>query len=214
MKGIKNNKMDITKSIITNVLQSVYQPFWFSVLFAVFFMFFYLMAYMNQQPVEGAVNAFRVWRKTFFSNLKFRKMFILVFVTMLVLFKTLLNRNMWANPLTNVMGGWWIWKTDSKGKVSLTTECIENFIMLMPFMISLLWTFEEKFCGKELSFKKILWNSIKIPFLFSITIEFLQLFLRLGTFQVADLCYNTTGGTLAGIIYYLCAKLKRLNHRN
>lgn len=31
----------------------------------------------------------------------------------------------------------------------------------------------------------------KAAFLFSLTIEFLQLFLRLGTFQLSDLCYNT-----------------------
>ena len=42
------------------------------------------------------------------------------------------------------------------------------------------------------------WN---IAFLFSLTIEFLQLFLRLGTFQLSDLCYNTFGGAIGGVSY-------------
>ena len=44
----------------------------------------------------------------------------------MILFRTLLNRNMWMNPLSDVMGGWWIWEKQSDGTVTLTTECFEN----------------------------------------------------------------------------------------
>lgn len=37
----------------------------------------------------------------------------------------------------------------------------------------------------------------------SLTIELLQLFLRLGTFQISDLFFNTIGGLAGGIIYFL-----------
>ena len=48
----------------------------------------------------------------------------------------------------------------------------------------------------------------KTAFLFSLAIEFLQLFLRLGTFQLSDLFYNTLGGVLGGMIYWICWKIR------
>lgn len=36
------------------------------------------------------------------------------------------------NPLSKVMGGWGIWETVN-GEQKLTTECIENVIMMVPF---------------------------------------------------------------------------------
>lgn len=32
---------------------------------------------------------------------------------------------------------------------------------------------------------------------------------RLGTVQLSDIFYNTLGGTIGGLIYYLCTKLQR-----
>ena len=52
------------------------------------------------------------------------------------------------------------------------------------------------------------WTGIKFSFLFSISIEFLQLFLRLGTFQLSDIVYNTLGGLLGGLIYFIAYKIK------
>ena len=59
------------------------------------------------------------------------------------------------------------------------------------------------------SWKRILWYSGKIAFIFSISIEMLQLFLRLGTFQLSDLFYNTVGGVLGGLMYYTVMKVRR-----
>ena len=125
-----------------------------------------------------------------------------IFVTSMILFRTLLNRNLWLNPLSDVMGGWGIWETVN-GEQKLTTECIENVIMMVPFSAVVMWTFGEKIGN---SWKKILCNSGKIAFIFSISIEMLQLLLRLGTFQLSDIFYNTVGGVLGGLIY--CAAMK------
>ena len=54
--------------------------------------------------------------------------------------------------------------------------------------------------------KKILWQSGKTAFIFSVSIEMLQLLLRLGTFQLSDIFYNTVGGVLGGLMY--CAVMK------
>ena len=56
---------------------------------------------------------------------------------------SLLNRQLWMNPLSDVMGGWGIWETVN-GEQKLTTECIENVIMMVPFSAVVMWTFGEK----------------------------------------------------------------------
>lgn len=119
---------------------------------------------------------------------------------------------MWMNPLSNVMGGWWIWSTQVDGTVTLTTECFENIALMLPFTFLLMWTAKEKLLkekGRQICFTSILWYSTKAAFLFSLTIEFLQLFLRLGTFQISDLCYNTLGGAIGGVLYWMGWKIKK-----
>ena len=61
---------------------------------------------------------------------------------------------------------------------------------------------------QKMTIGSVLWNSTKITFLFSFTIEMLQLFLRLGTWQLSDLFYNTLGGVVGGLIYYIGYKIK------
>ena len=76
-------------------------------------------------------------------------------------------------------------------------------IMMVPFSAVVLWTFGEKIGN---GWKKILWQSGKIAFIFSISIEMLQLLLRLGTFQLSDIFYNTVGGMIGGLMY--CSVMK------
>ena len=63
----------------------------------------------------------------------------------------------------------------------------------MPYIVLMFWNFEEKIFGKKVYIGKIILKSI----------ELLQLFLRLGTFQISDLFFNTIGGLAGGIIYFL-----------
>jgi len=110
----------------------------------------------------------------------------------MILFRTLLNRNLWMNPLSNVMGGWGIWETVN-GERQLTTECIEDVILMMPFTGMVMWTFDVE--------KIVVRKSTKLGLIFSVSIEMLQLLLRLGTFQISDIVYNTLGGMLGGVVY-------------
>ena len=130
--------------------------------------------------------------------------YILFFYITMVLFKTLINRDMWMNPLCDVWGVWGIYRYNTvTGQRILTSECIENFFLLMPYIVLMFWNFEEKIFGKKVYIGKIILKSIQIAFLSSLTIELLQLFLRLGTFQISDLFFNTIGGLAGGIIYFL-----------
>lgn len=82
-----------------------------------------------------------------------------------------LKDNLWLNPLSDVMGGWGIWETVN-GEQKLTTECIENIIMMVPFSSVAMWTFGEKIGN---GWKKIPWQSGKIVFIFSVSIKLLEL---------------------------------------
>ena len=42
------------------------------------------------------------------------------------------------NPLSKAMGGWGIWEIVN-GEQKLTTECIENVIMMVPFSAIVIW---------------------------------------------------------------------------
>lgn len=195
----------IFSSIIENVLTALYQPFGFSVLLAVLAMFFYLFATDRDVAGQGFKISLRVWVTYFRESKTFRRLFFLIFYIAMILFRTLLNRNMWANPLSDVMGNWWIYAEDvNTGEIKLTTECIENLLIFIPFSVLLMWVMDQKE-----KIKYILWTSTKVVFLFSLIIEFLQLFLRLGTFQFSDLFYNTLGGFLGGGIYWIFYKVNK-----
>lgn len=185
------------ESIFLHVLTTFYQAFWFSFLAAFLFMFLYLFAEKN-----GWKESFRIWGRRFRDTASFRRAFFLALITVMILMRTLLNRDMWMNPLSNIMGGWTI--KDANG--NYTTDSIENIIMMVPFTALLLWTFQKQLCRKKGPVPLTL-AGLKYGFLFSITIETLQLLLRLGTFQFADLFYNTLGGGIGGLGFWILRKL-------
>ena len=195
----------VLAKILTNILPALYEPFGFSLLLSFLAMLFYLYAYEPTAAGKGWKNAIVIWYQKFKESVFFRKLFLLTFVTSMILFRTLLNRNLWMNPLSDVMGGWGIWETVN-GEQKLTTECIENVIMMAPFTSMVIWTFQEKVGSRR---KKILWYSGKMAFIFSISTEMLQLLLRLGTFQLSDSFYNTVGGALGGLMYYAAMKARK-----
>lgn len=194
--------IELTQSIISNILTGLYQPFWFALILSVLFMF----VWKSYRSIKQAATQWISWFK---AESSFQKMFFLVFYTVMILFKTLLNRSMWANPVSNVIGIWGLYKFDTnKNAMVLTTEVPENLALFIPFTILLLWTYREKIIGERVKLGKVLWQSTKIVFLFSFSIEMLQLFLRLGTWQLSDLFYNTLGGFIGGLIYWIGFRIK------
>lgn len=191
---------EIIKTILTNVLTALYQPFGFAVIVSVLIMFLYLYA-----KESGLKEVCRKWWNSFKGESSFRRLLFLIFYTAMILFRTLLNRNLWANPLSNIMGGWTL--HNSKGELS--TEPIENLILFIPFTMLLFWALKDKILKEKFTFLNILWQSVKIVFLISLIIEFSQLFFRLGTFQFSDLAYNTLGGLVGGFFYWIGCKIER-----
>lgn len=190
--------LEVIRKVVTNVLIALYQPFSFAVLLTILFMFLYLFA-----KEHGLKTVVRRWIEAFKHDRKFRKILLFVFYTVMILFRTLINRNMWENPVSNVIGVWGLYNEQGK----LTTEVIENLALFIPFTILLFWCFKNKILEKKVRFLPTVGKSIFLVFLFSLSIEFLQLFLRLGTFQLSDLFYNTLGGFVGGFLYWIGHKI-------
>ena len=87
--------MELLGKIITNILTALYEPFGFSLLLSFMTMFFYLYAYEPGEAGKGWKSALVTWYEKFKERVFFRKLFLLVFVTSMILFRTLLNRNLW-----------------------------------------------------------------------------------------------------------------------
>lgn len=197
--------IQLISRIISDVLTALYQPFWFAVILSVLFMF----VYKSHKSIKQAAKDWISWFK---SDANFRRTFLLVFYTAMILFRTLLNRNMWANPLSDVIGMWGIY--NAKGE--FTTECIENLSLFIPFAFLLLWSFGERLVAR-VTVWSVLLKATTVTFLFSLTVETLQLFLRLGTWQLSDLFYNTLGSAVGGLIYFIVYRFSgffaKIKHR-
>ncbi len=124
--------------------------------------------------------------------------FLPVFYSVLVLFQTLRGRY-WPNPLIYLWNGWGFYNMNGE----LSCEGLLNVIMFVPFGF-LLPTL------KKLSLK---WVSI-YSFLFSLAIETTQLVFHRGTFQFADLTYNTLGGVIGGACYLVLHRIVAFLCRN
>lgn len=202
--------MEVIKNVINNIIRSVltalYQPFWAAILLATVSMFIFLYAKEHGWNINNFLpNVLRVWWNEFRQSRTFRRAFLLVFYTTMILFRTILNREIWFDPLGRIMEGWGLY--DANGE--LTTEAIENFMLFVPFTILLLWTFRKQLLGKILSLKNVIWISIKVVGIFSLVIEFLQVLIHVGTFQLSDLFYNTLGGVCGGVIYYYWLRIRK-----
>ena len=132
--------------------------------------------------------------------------FLLAFYTAMILLRTVLNREIWFDPLGKLFGGWGLYEDGQ-----FTTESIENFMLFVPFSILLLWAFQKELLdeSENIRFGKTVWEATKVVAVFSFMIEFTQLLFHLGTFQISDLTYNTFGGAVGGVIYYLGYSRKR-----
>ena len=179
-------------NVIVDVLSVIYQTAGASCLLAVLIMCVYMLG-----RKQGVGPVARAWVYQFRQSSWFRRHFFLTFYTCMLLFRTLLCRNVWGNPLENVLG---IWGLHHDGKIY--TENFENLILFMPFIMLLFWAREEKDHTKDKRIQEVLLNSFEISFCFSLAIETCQLFLKIGTFQLTDLFFNALGGMIGGILYW------------
>ena len=58
----------------------------------------------------------------------------------LILFRTIFCRQIWGNPIGDVLGNWSLHFSDG----TLSTELIENIFLFIPFSMLVLWALEDK----------------------------------------------------------------------
>ena len=124
------NIQQTMNSIIRNVLTALYQPFWAALLLAVVGMFVFLYAKEHHWIKSFFPQIACVWCQEFRSSVTFRITFLLVFYKKMILFRTVLNRQIWFDPLGKIMGGWGLYDVDG----NLTTESIENFMLFVEWI--------------------------------------------------------------------------------
>ena len=195
-------------NIIKNILLALYKPFGAAVLLAFVAMFVFIYVKEHKWQKKDLIkNILSTWFSYFKKSYEFRRVFLLIFYIMMILSRTILYREIWASPLSDVMGGWGLYDADG----NLTTEPIENLMLFIPFAVLLLWAFRKELLGDKPGLKKTLWVATKTVGIFSFVIEFSQLLFHLGTFQISDLVYNTLGGTVGGLAYYIIYKVRHGN---
>lgn len=179
--------------LFQDILTSLYQNFFASLLLAVLFLYVY-----NDIRKRGITECLKDFWNSIKNDKTMWKSFILYLYIALLLFQTLLGRPIWRAPLSNVMGNWTIY---SDGVIN--SEAIENIILFfpMPFFIP-------NTCKSKINLISDLYYIVKIAFFVSLTIEGLQLLFLLGTFQVSDLFYNTTGALMGEIGNILLKKCR------
>ena len=191
-------------ALVKDIISATTQPLLFAIAFSYMTMYFYLFSFKKCETGNGLRYALSIWLRSFIQDRKFRILFLYIFYITVVIFRTVLNREGWEDPLDSVTAGLWIVMTHPyvEGPI-FNIQAIENIIMFVPFSFIGLLLMQYKRKNSQ----KVLFT-ICGSFLFSLLIETVQAIFKLGTFQLADLLFNTIGGLLGGVIFWVGSRLK------
>lgn len=175
------------KILIQDIFINFFQVIWFSSIIAALSLYIY-----EKNPSKSLKKLMVEFLQMFKSNKKLKNKYFIFLYFAFVAFMTLFNRKPYLNPLNNIFGGWNLFSSNGQ----FNADAVENVILFIP-MGSIL-----TFYARSMSIKK--WSYVLSRcIMISLGIETIQLFLFLGTFQFADVFYNTLGGIIGEIIY-LC----------
>lgn len=87
----------------------------------------------------------------------------------------------------------------------VVVNLLGNVAAFMPFGALIRWVLD----------RRVRWfQAVGYTFLFSLSVELLQLVARVGVFDVDDLILNTFGGFLGFLVYYLLLLINRRSERD
>ena len=188
-------------SLLWRLLDALYEDFGAALVTAILFMFLYMAV-----KKAGIKNVARQWIDKFKHDKSFRRIFFLTFFSAFILFRTVFCRNVSGWPLQHIRGTWGLYNSD--GRVNV--EGAANVVLFIPLTMLVYWALSDKIFGRfKKSFINILWISTVISFCISLGIELCQLFLKVGQFQLSDIAFNTLGGIIGGVLYYIIHKIKK-----
>ena len=184
------------KILIQDIFISFFQVIWFSSIIAALSLYIY-----EKNPSKSLKELIVEFLQMFKNNKKLKNKYFIFLYFAFVAFMTLFNRKPYLNPLNNIFGGWNLFFTNGQ----FNADAVENVILFIPMGAIL------TFYASSMNIKK--WSYVLSRcIMISLGIETIQLFLFLGTFQFADVFYNTLGGIIGGIIY-LCFVAVKNKHR-
>ena len=190
------------ESIFNDLFLSIYRYLGFGIVFGTV-----TMLALPEIKRKGISPVLRVFFNELIHNSAYRWKFIFFIYLFMVLSRTLICRDIWECPWENVIGEWGIYTAEGK----LNTEGLLNIMMFGPLTLFGLLGFhlyvESRYDIISIGFVLLM---LKSSLAFSLVIEFCQLFLRLGTFQLSDMAQNTFGGTIGAILYLAMRKLKNV----
>ena len=172
------------KILIQDIFISFFQVIWFSSIIAALSLYIY-----EKNPNKSLKKLIVEFLQMFKNNKKLKNKYFIFLYFAFVAFMTLFNRKPYLNPLNNIFGGWNLFSSNGQ----FNADAVENVVLFIP-MGSIL-----TFYASSMSIKK--WSYILSRcIMISLGIETIQLFLFLGTFQFADVFYNTLGGIYTNFI--------------
>lgn len=183
------------KILIQDIFINFFQVIWFSSIIAALSLYIY-----EKNSSKSLKKLIVEFLQMFKNNKKVKNKYFIFLYFAFVAFMTLFNRKPYLNPLNNIFGGWNLFSSNGQ----FNADAVENVILFIP-MGSIL-----TFYARSVSIKK--WSYVLSRcIMISLGIETIQLFFFLGTFQFADIFYNTLGGIIGEIIYlcFIAVKNKR-----
>lgn len=179
------------EGIVKNILVSIYQYFFASVISAFLFSFVY-----REVSKKGMKQTIQEWINEFKNNHVFRLVFLFSFYFAMLLYRTLICRSLWTNPVENVLGIWGLHRQDG----TLYTENIENLILFVPMTFLYLEMKKKQLVSRS---QRGMVKSVRLAFVVSFSIECIQLFFKLGTWQLSDIFFNSLGGALGALLWQI-----------
>lgn len=190
--------MDAAIEFAGYVWSVIYQNIVITLLFTILALF--AIAYLSENGLNCSIK--KIWYKFKTNDNSYRWKILSFLYTFFLARITLLGREYFDAPLSRVFDKGWLITKNEVGEWDF--DAINNILLLMPYTFFMFRAFP-KLIFKSNAIKAIL-KAFLISLCTTLFIENCQLIFSIGTFQFADITYNTIGGTLGGLIAYLFVK--------
>lgn len=190
--------MDVAIEFASYIWSVLYQNIIITLLFTILALF--AIAYISENGLMHSIK--KIWHKFKTDDNSYRWKVLFFLYTFFLARITLLGREYFATPLSRVFDKGWLITKNEAGEWDF--DAINNILLLMPYTFSMFRAFP-KLIIKSNAIKAI-FKAFLISLCTTLFIENCQLIFSIGTFQLADMTYNTIGGILGGLIAYIFVK--------
>lgn len=121
------------KALVFEILGLLRHSMVFCLFISITSMYFYLVINENVETGIGIKNAINLWLRFFKSSKWFRIVFFLIYSLAVVVFKTLIYREIRLNHFSHFVGHWWLYRYDQvKECIIFNDEAFKNILLLIP----------------------------------------------------------------------------------